>query len=122
MKIRIYSFGFKHGPAEADLVYDVRFLPNPYWVEELKPFTGKEARIADYVLNNETGAEFISLLKPLLVFLLREHAKKGREEVRVAIGCTGGRHRSVAVVEYLQSVLGREFTDLEVDHRDIARE
>lgn len=122
MKITVYSFGFKHGHVKADLVYDVRFLPNPYWVAELKPFTGREARIADYVLKNESGLKFLELLEPLLVFLLTEHEKKGREEVHVAIGCTGGKHRSVAVVEHLRSTLSGEFSRLEVYHRDIDKE
>lgn len=122
MEITVYSFGFKHGHANADLVYDVRFLPNPYWVEELKPYTGQETRIADYVLNNESGQKFLGLLEPLLVFLLAEHEKKGREEVHLAIGCTGGKHRSVAVVEHLRSALGEAFTNLVVYHRDIEKD
>lgn len=122
MNITIYSFGFKHGHVKADLVYDVRFLPNPYWVEELKSFTGKEARIAEYVLGNETGQKFLDLLEPLLEFLFSEHQKKGREEVHIAIGCTGGKHRSVAVVEHLRKALGEEFANLEVYHRDIGKE
>lgn len=122
MKVTVYSFGFKHGHAEADLVYDVRFLPNPHWVEELNPFTGQDVRVADYVLNNESGLDFLRLLEPFLGFLLAEHAKKGREEVQVAIGCTGGRHRSVAVVEHLRTALWEAYPNLDVFHRDIDKD
>ncbi len=122
MKVVLYSFGFKHGYPEADMVLDVRFLPNPYWVPELKSGSGCDPQVALYVLNNDKGSEFFVKLEPLLEFFLGEHSHKGREELVIAIGCTGSRHRSVAVVEHLR----RNFVDndylFNVYHRDIEKE
>jgi len=120
--ITLYSFGFKHGSQVADFLWDVRFLPNPYWVPDLNPHTGREAAVAAYVLASETGSGFLALLEPLLVFLLREHAACGREAVTLAVGCTGGKHRSVAVVEYLRSFLENRGMAPRVLHRDIDKE
>jgi len=117
----LFSFGFKHGAPEADLVWDVRFLPNPYWVPELKDRSGLEADVAAYVLENAIAEEFLSLLEPLLSFLCRQHATGKRPELRLAVGCTGGRHRSVAVVEYLRKLLDRSAYKLNVFHRDIEK-
>ncbi len=120
--IILFSFGFKYGPPEADTVFDVRFLPNPYWVPELKPFTGLHQPVAQYVLNNSTGQEFLISVEFFLEFFLGVHQKAGREEIRLAVGCTGGRHRSVAVTESLRRFLdGQPFT-ADVFHRDIDRE
>jgi UPF0042 nucleotide-binding protein len=120
--VTLYSFGFKYGYPQADLVWDVRFIPNPYWVPELQALTGLEPEVARYVLENEIGVQFLALLQPLLVFLLDEYAARGRETVTIAVGCTGGRHRSVAVVEYLQCFLGNREVRLQVSHRDIDKE
>lgn len=120
--ITLYSFGFKHGSQVADFLWDVRFLPNPYWVPDLKPHTGREEAVAAYVLANETGSGFLTLLEPLLVFMLREHAARGREAITLAVGCTGGKHRSVAVVEHLRSFLENRGMDPRVHHRDIDKE
>ena len=122
MKISLYSFGFKHGHAQADLVWDVRFLPNPFWVPELKPFTGKESQVASYVLNNQSALRFLALLEPLLTFLLDEYDARGRESVTLAVGCTGGKHRSVAVVEWLRAWLGQQGRPTETYHRDIDKD
>ena len=122
MHVTLFSFGFKHGPAQADLVWDVRFLPNPYWVPELKPHNGREPQVASYVLENETGARFMALLVPLLVFLLEQYALQGRETVTLAVGCTGGKHRSVAVIEYLRSFIQDRDVPMQVYHRDIDKE
>ncbi len=122
VNITLYSFGFKHGHPQADLVWDVRFLPNPYWVPALKPHTGQEAEVARYVLENESGTRFLGLLEPLLVFLLDEYAARGRESVTLAVGCTGGKHRSVAVVEHLRSFLEKKGLQPAVSHRDIDKE
>ena len=122
MKIVLFSFGFKHGYPEADLVWDVRFLPNPYWEPELRPRTGLEAEVAAYVLANGTGERFLALLKPMLLFMLDQHAGRGRESLTLALGCTGGRHRSVAVVEHLRTMLTAKGYCPEVDHRDIDKE
>ncbi|WP_456385183.1 RapZ C-terminal domain-containing protein [Desulfolithobacter sp.] len=119
LRVILFSFGFKHGRPEADLVWDVRFLPNPYWVPALKEYSGLEQEVAQYVLDNEAGQEFLRLVEPLVQFTLSHHHLARRETIRLAIGCTGGRHRSVAVAEFLGRALdGPEFC-VEVFHRDI---
>ena len=120
MRITLVSFGFKHGPEPAEFVWDVRFLPNPHWVADLRPHTGREERVADYVLKSDSGARFLELLEPLLDFLLGSLAAAGREAVTVAIGCTGGRHRSV----YLAERFARHFREggwpeVAVHHREL---
>jgi UPF0042 nucleotide-binding protein len=121
MKISLFSFGFKHGRPDADTVLDVRFLPNPYWVPELKEHTGLEQPVAVYVLGSAAGRAFIKQLEPFLVFLVQSHRQAGRKDFACAIGCTGGRHRSVAVTEYLRQMLAEEGDELAVFHRDIDR-
>ncbi|MDW7772435.1 MAG: RNase adapter RapZ [Desulfobulbaceae bacterium] len=122
MRITLFSFGYKHGPAEADTVLDMRFLPNPFYVPEMKAGTGLEKRISDYVLKNRTAAEFLALLEPVLLTYIANHHKAGRASLRLAVGCTGGRHRSVAVTEYLRGVLNKSTHELMVYHRDIDKE
>lgn len=122
MNIFLFSFGFKHGHPQADLVWDVRFLPNPYWVAELKDHSGLEAEVARYVLDNPTAARFLALLEPLLDFLLAEYSCRGRESLSLAVGCTGGRHRSVALVEHLAVLLAARGPAPRVLHRDIDKE
>lgn len=122
MTLTLFSFGHKHGPpVGADLVFDARLLPNPYWVPELKEHCGTESPVAAYVLANDIGREFLNLLLPLLRFCINIAQKTGKESLTIAIGCTGGRHRSVAVVEEV----GRQLADLApltIVHRDIAKE
>lgn len=122
LNILLSSFGFKHGQLQADLVWDVRFLPNPFWVPELKPYTGLNEAVARYVLENESGTRFLALLTPLLFFLVEEYAAQGRESVTLAVGCTGGKHRSVAVVEHLRTLLEKNGLRPVVSHRDIDKE
>ncbi|MFH1218187.1 MAG: RNase adapter RapZ [Pseudomonadota bacterium] len=118
--VNLISFGFKHGsPSETDLLWDVRFLPNPYWVPDLKPHTGLEEKVANYVLQNETSNRFFALLDPLLSFLIPEYTKGGKAQLTIAIGCTGGKHRSVAVTEKVKELLSRLNVKLFVSHRDI---
>lgn len=118
--INLMSFGFKHGPpAETDTIWDVRFLPNPYFVPELKPHTGLDEQVAHYVLENETSRRFFALLEPLLAFLIPQYMKEGKAQFTIGIGCTGGKHRSVAVTERLKQVLSHQNLKLFVDHRDI---
>lgn len=119
--VSLFSFGFKHGAPEADLIWDVRFLPNPYWINELKDHSGLEPEVSAYALENEIGREFFILLEPLLLFLTHQHAGGKRSRLRIGIGCTGGRHRSVAVVEYLKKFLDRTGYNLNVFHRDIEK-
>lgn len=118
--VNLLSFGFKHGlPAETDTIWDVRFLPNPYFVPELKSFTGLDERVAHYVLENETSRRFFTLLEPMLEFLIPQYRTEGKAQLTIGIGCTGGKHRSVAVVELLKQFLSRHNVKLFVDHRDI---
>ena len=119
----MYSFGFKHGvPVDANMVWDVRFLPNPYWQEDLRPLSGCEKEVADYVVKSKQGKKFLELLKPLLLFLIDTSSSSKKKNLRLAIGCTGGRHRSVAIVEALQHFLSEQNVDLRVFHRDMDRE
>ena len=125
MKITLFSFGFKHGYPEANIVWDVRFLPNPYWEKDLREHTGLEEQVAAYALNNATGREFVEQLASLVSFTVTRHKAGKRDELRCAIGCTGGRHRSVAVTEYLRGVLSEcldSEDELIVYHRDIEKE
>ncbi len=122
LHVNILSFGFKNGlPPEADLVLDVRFLPNPYYVPELKALNGLDAPVRDYVFQSEQTAEFLRRLMPLVEFLLPQYRQEGRTELVIAVGCTGGRHRSVAVAQYLAEFathLGYPVTE---NHRDMNR-
>ena len=122
LQLTLSSFGFKYGlPAEANLVWDVRFLPNPYWVEEMRPKTGLDRDVAAYVLTSPSAIEFFRLLEPLLKFLVEQQSLAGKKEMRLAIGCTGGQHRSVAVVERLKELLAPQVANVAVQHRDIYR-
>ncbi|MCI5166888.1 MAG: hypothetical protein D3903_12550 [Candidatus Electrothrix sp. GM3_4] len=124
MKITLFSFGFKHGYPEANILWDVRFLPNPYWVENLREHTGLEEQVAAYALENTIGQEFIGNFSSLVSFTVRKHKAGGREELRCAIGCTGGCHRSVAVTDHLRNVLSEcldSEDELIVFHRDIEK-
>ena len=122
MAVTLQSFGYKHGlPPDSDLVFDVRFLPNPYFVSELSAGDGREARVAEFVLGSAQGVELVDHLERFLRFSLPNFAREGKLYLTVAVGCTGGRHRSVAVVEELSRRLGREW-DLVVRHRDLNRQ
>ncbi|MFH7320018.1 hypothetical protein ACHHRT_05305 [Desulfurivibrio sp. D14AmB] len=121
MIIELQSFGHKHGPPPAaDLVFDARVLPNPHWVEELRPHSGREPLIAAYVLENTIGRDFLALHLQLLRFILERGQAVGRECLRVAVGCTGGRHRSVAVSEALAAALVQR-AQVRLTHRDIEK-
>ena len=118
IKINLISFGFKYGvPREADLVFDLRFLPNPYFVEELRPQTGKESAIAEYVFSEPLGKEFKKRLIDFLSFLLPLYDAEGRYRITIALGCTGGKHRSVAMTEALMRALKRQDYTVSVEHR-----
>ena len=119
MQITLFSFGFSYGPIEADYVADLRFLQNPYWEPALRPFPGTDPRVAGYVLEKEHTQQFLALYKPLLIFLCEAWQKKGRDELKLALGCTGGRHRSVAVAEYLIAWLTEKGYACRCVHRDI---
>lgn len=118
----VVSFGFKHGlPEDLDLLFDVRFLPNPYYDENLKRFSGKNKRVSDYVLDNDEGAEFLAKLLDILMFMLPLFEKKGREKITIGIGCTGGKHRSVAVTEYVGNFLKSKNYHTKITHRDLEK-
>jgi len=118
--ISVVSFGFKHGlPIDADLVMDVRFLPNPQYVESLRPSDGRDQRVADYVFKWPVTQRFMRRFAGLLDFLIPHYINEGKTQLVIGIGCTGGRHRSVAIAEKLAAILrGRRHTVL-VEHRDI---
>ncbi|MBM41939.1 MAG: RNase adapter RapZ [Acidobacteria bacterium] len=120
----LLSFGFKYGvPVEADLVLDVRFLPNPYFVPDLRPLTGKEPAVRDYVLASETAGPFLDKTTDLLRFLIPNYQDEGKSYLTVAIGCTGGRHRSVAIVNAIRPrVNGLAGIRWRTRHRDVAME
>ncbi len=123
LRLVVYSFGFKYGvPIDATMIWDVRFLPNPFWQEALRPLSGLDRDVADYVLTGEAGKTFLELLTPLLLFLVEASDRSGRSHLRLAIGCTGGRHRSVAVVEALRRILDDHGVAVTVFHRDRERE
>lgn len=120
MRLTIRSFGFKHGtPRDADMIFDVRFLPNPYWEEQLRELTGQDQAVRDFVMSNEDAKSFVDQVEQLLGFLIPKFQAEGKSYVSVAVGCTGGRHRSVAVAEELGSWLEAEGVMASVRHRDI---
>ena len=121
--ITVLSFGFKYGiPNDADLVFDVRFLPNPYYVEALRSHTGQEAEVQAYVRQGGTADRFLSMLYEMLDFLIPNYVQEGKNQLVIAIGCTGGKHRSVTVANALYQHLSRlEEYGLKIEHRDIER-
>lgn len=122
MAVSVTSFGFKHGlPREADLVFDVRFLPNPYYVQELRPRTGLDDGVRDYVFSGGAAGEFLEKLQDLVGFLLPKYVEEGKTALVVAVGCTGGHHRSVAIAHALAAYIrGRGYPVTE-SHRDLGR-
>lgn len=122
MVVHIMSFGFKYGiPLDSDLVFDVRFLPNPFYVPELKEHTGLEACIRDYVMNSEVSGEFLQKLTDMVNFLIPQYIKEGKSQLVVAVGCTGGHHRSVTIAEALYSAVKNSGHNAVVSHRDITK-
>ncbi len=123
LAVSLESFGFKHGPArDADIVLDVRFLPNPHYEHDLRPLTGHDHAVVSYVARGGHLQEFYDRLEPLLDFLLPQYVAEGKAHLTIAVGCTGGRHRSVAIVEHLaRRWREREDVFVEVAHRDVTR-
>jgi len=120
--LSICSFGFKYGlPMDADLVVDVRFLPNPYYNPEMRPLTGHQPKVRDFVMKQDATREFIRRYLQLLRFLLPQYKKEGKRHLLLAVGCTGGRHRSVAIAEHLAKRLRMLGYHVVVAHRDIER-
>ena len=123
LRATVVSFGFKYGlPVDADLVVDCRFLPNPHWEPELRPYTGKEQVIRDYVLAQPDTAEFLDRYGELLELLSRGYLHEGKRYLTLAVGCTGGKHRSVVMAEELGARLAKTGADVRVVHRDLGRE
>jgi len=119
MRVSLVSFGYSNGiPRDVDLVFDCRFLPNPHWIEELRPQTGLDEPVSNYVLEQEAAQHFLKDVVALLEWQIPEFAKEGKSYLSIAIGCTGGRHRSVAISEEIRNRLNIENA---VFHRDIAR-
>lgn len=119
MVVSIVSFGFKHGILlDADLVFDVRFLPNPYYLESLRDKTGKDKEIVDYIFSFEETNKYVELLMDLFEFSIPLYEKEGKSNLVIGIGCTGGKHRSVAIAEHLGSLLAKKFELIFVNHRD----
>ncbi len=118
--ISIVSFGFKHGlPTDSDMVFDVRFLPNPQYVESLKAFDGRESTVADYVLQSPLTRNYVRRLVGFLEFLIPHFVVEGKAQLVIAVGCTGGRHRSVTIAERVAASLRRKHHTVLVEHRDI---
>jgi UPF0042 nucleotide-binding protein len=123
LQLTLMSFGYKYGlPVDADLVVDCRFLPNPHWVPELRPQTGQDAAVRDYVLSRDGAAEFLDRYEGLVQLLAHGYLREGKRYALLAVGCTGGKHRSVAMAEELARRLGDDGLEVVVQHRDLGRE
>lgn len=122
MQVRVQSFGFKHGlPVDVDMIIDCRFLPNPHWIDELRPLTGLDEGVADYLQQQPITAQFQAQLTKMLTLLMPAYAKEGKSYLTVALGCTGGHHRSVWIAEQVAAHLTELGYDPRVTHRDIKR-
>ena len=124
LMVTVLSFGFKYGiPQDADLVFDVRFLPNPYYIEELRPLSGNNAPVSDYVMSFDLAHEFSDKLEDLIRFLIPNYFTEGKTQLVIAVGCTGGKHRSVTLANELYRRLGEnEEYGIRVEHRDIEKD
>jgi UPF0042 nucleotide-binding protein len=123
LQLTVMSFGYKYGlPVDADLVVDCRFLPNPHWVPELRPHTGQDAAVRDYVMAQQGAAEFLDRYEQFVRLLADGYLREGKRYALLAVGCTGGKHRSVAMTEELAARLAATGVDVQVQHRDLGRE
>ena len=122
--ISVLSFGFKYGiPADADLVFDVRFLPNPYYIDELRPMSGNDEPVRRYVMDNEKAVCFLEKLVDMVEFLIPNYVQEGKTQLVIGIGCTGGKHRSVTLAnELYDAIKGNEDYGIRVEHRDIGKD
>ena len=122
MSVSVISFGFKYGiPLEADLVFDVRFLPNPYYIAELRPQTGLDEGVYNFVFGYQQTKDFMAHLESLIGFLLPQYEAEGRTVLVIGIGCTGGQHRSVAITRALAGFIKRKGYAATENHRDMTR-
>lgn len=121
--ITVLSFGFKYGiPTDSDLVFDVRFLPNPYYVQELKQLNGNDTRVSSFVMKSEKAVQFLDKLEDILLFLIPNYIAEGKNQLVISIGCTGGKHRSVTLANELAKRLSKTEYGLKVEHRDITKD
>ena len=121
MEVSVFSFGFKHGmPVEADLMVDVRFLPNPFYDPEMRPLTGNDRLVADFVLQNPTTEKFLDAWYRLLDVTMPGYVAEGKTSLSIAVGCTGGQHRSVAIANATAAYLERSGYHVVLSHRDLA--
>lgn len=122
LEVSVLSFGYKYGlPLDADLVFDVRFLPNPYYQDDLQPLTGNDGAVQEYVLSQSQTREFLSHLFPFLEFSIPQYEKEGKHHLTIAIGCTGGRHRSIVLANEIYHFLSGKKYRVRVSHRDLSR-
>jgi len=123
ISITILSFGFKYGiPVDSDLVFDVRFIPNPFYIPELKPYSGNDEPVKEYVLKQNETITFVDKLIDMLQYLIPNYRKEGKRQLIVSIGCTGGRHRSVAIANEIHKKLNEQEYMTKIEHRDIAED
>lgn len=124
INVTVMSFGFKYGIAtDADLVLDMRFLPNPFWIEELRPYNGRDKQVSDYVLAQDGAEEFMAGFRQLIGPVLEGYERENKRHALITVGCTGGKHRSVAMAERIASILReRDDVSVQVRHRDLGRE
>ena len=123
LSITVLSFGFKYGiPVDSDLVFDVRFIPNPFYIPELKAYSGNDAPVRDYVLKQSETVTFIDKLIDMLKYLIPNYRKEGKRQLIISIGCTGGRHRSVAIANEIHRRLNEENYNAKIEHRDVTED
>lgn len=120
LSVTVLSFGFKYGiPTDSDLVFDVRFIPNPFYIQELKPFSGNDEPVKKYVLEQEETKGFLTKIEDMITFLIPNYVKEGKRQLIISIGCTGGRHRSVAIANAIYEKLLSDGFKVSIDHRDV---
>ncbi|MDP4145049.1 MAG: RNase adapter RapZ [Bacillota bacterium] len=120
LMVTVLSFGFKYGiPVDSDLVFDVRFLPNPFYIPELKPYSGNDSPVRDYVMGFEETRVFIDKLHDIIDYLIPHYVKEGKRQLIISVGCTGGRHRSVTIANELYDRLRKKSDTINIEHRDI---
>ncbi len=123
LSVTVLSFGFKYGiPVDSDLVFDVRFIPNPFYIPELKQYSGNDEAVKKYVLEQTETVEFVDKLKDMLKFLIPNYIKEGKRQLIISIGCTGGRHRSVAIANRIHELLSLEGYKTGIEHRDVSED
>jgi RNase adapter protein RapZ len=123
LRVTVVSFGYKYGlPVDADMVADCRFLPNPHWIPELAPQTGEDQAVIDYVLSQPGAAEFVTAFTRAVGIALEGFGQRGRHDVLIAVGCTGGKHRSVVIADRIADMLTQSWPGVHVTHRDLGRE